>query len=220
MKNTTLYSILAITLCFLSACSPNETVQNKSESGVVTEKYTRNKETLAKDGLYEAFAENGKLVESAQYTNDQLNGERRLYNEEGVLEIIEHYSNGKYEGDYEVFYANGQQKQKGAYSNDMAQGEWKTFYPNGKLKETVVIVDGEENGPFKEYSEKGILTAEGAYNGTDKDIGTPKEHGTLKIYDEITGDLVKEMKCNYGVCNTVWKKEGYEEELEIEAELN
>ena len=82
-------------------------------------------------------------------------------------------------------------------------GKWKGYYDNGALKEEVIFVNNQENGPFIEYYPNGKLKAEGTYLEGDY------EQGELKLYNE-SGELIRRMNCEKGVCKTVWKAEGEE----------
>ena len=175
-----------------------ETVENKDDDGNVTEKYSRRKDTFAKEGLYQAFFA-GKLSEEANYTNDTLHGERKLYFANGKPEIIENYKNGQFDGTWQEFYESGQLKMVGSYKNNEGSGIWKTYYETGKLKEEVRLEKSEENGPFKEYHQNGNLKTEGTYSDGS-------ETGEMKEYDE-NGEMTAKKHCWKGVCQTVWSPE-------------
>lgn len=188
-------------MAFLAACNSDiDTVETRDEQGKVKEVYTRSKKDFLKDGLYKRFFPNGTLHEEVRYVRDKMDGERKFYFENGVLESSESYRDGVIDGVYKKFYPNGVLQQQMQYVNGAIQGQSLSYYPNGVLKEKVMIRDNDENGPFVEYYENGNIKAEGTYaNG-------PLEEGALKEYDE-NGVLVRTAECAQGRCTTVWKKE-------------
>lgn len=195
-----------MSLLVLLSCNSNlETIETTDEDGYLI-KYSRKKTDYAKDGLYTKHYPSGNLYEEANYLNDTLHGERKLYYENGKLEVLETYAHGMFISPYKKYYEDGQLKLEGFYENNMATGVWTRYYKNGKVKDAVTLVENEENGPFTEYYENGNLKAEGTYNGMDTDTGYPREHGLLKMYNEA-GELVKKMDCVMGRCKTIWTKD-------------
>lgn len=179
-----------------------ETIETKDEQGR-PERYQRRKKDFAKEGLYQKFQGDGKLLKEAHYVNDTLEGECRYFRPTGSLESVERYSRGVLHGKYEGYLENGQLQIEQTYVNGALQGLSTAYYPNGHIKEKVTLQDNEENGPFTEYYETGVLKTEGQYKPGEE---MPLEHGELKEYDE-QGQLVRRADCNNGVCLTKWKKE-------------
>ncbi len=199
------FLILIIPVLFIACSSNLETVETKNEFGY-TIKYTRSKTDYAKQGKYVSLFPNGTPYEEASYENDVLHGERKLYYENGNVEVIENYNMGNFTSPYKSFYEDGTLKQEGAYDNNVATGQWKKYYANGQLMENVTLVENEENGPFEEFYENGNKKAVGTYNGFDTDMNRPREHGLLSLYNE-EGTLIKKMNCDMGVCRTIWTLE-------------
>ncbi|MBK8502678.1 MAG: toxin-antitoxin system YwqK family antitoxin [Saprospiraceae bacterium] len=195
MKPVFLYFFL---LLFI-ACSPHQMVQVKDDQGSIVEEYDIIRKTGKKHGEYRKFS-NDRLIETAHYKNDTLDGKRTIFDREGNKEIEEIYVMGVYEGPYLTFYSSGQVKLDGSYQDGTMEGIWKKYYEAGKLMESVTMHDNQENGPFVEYWENGNLKAEGAYLDGDN------EDGELRLYDEL-GELEKTMNCERGICHTTWKKE-------------
>lgn len=184
----------------LAGCqSKTETVETQDESGNII-RYERRLNDYAKEGVYVKLNPNGKKLEEAHYQNDTLDGWRILYSEKGDSAVAEFYKNGRFDGAYRVFHDNGKLKLLGQYKNNEMVGVWKGYYDNGALKEEVTFKENLENGPFVEYYPNGKLKAEGTYLNGDF------EHGELKLYNE-TGELVRRMNCDKGICRTVWSSE-------------
>lgn len=191
---------LSSILLFTTACSNGlETIETEDDYGYQI-KYTRSKKDYAKQGLYVKSYTNGKAYEEAQYKDDKLDGQRKIYYENGGLELIENYKNGVFDGPYQEFYEEGKLQLEGLYVANVATGDWKKFYKNGQVMEVVRMENNLENGPFVEYYENGNKKAEGNYLEGDN------EDGLLQMYDEA-GELVKKMDCQKGICRTIWKKE-------------
>ncbi len=192
-------------ILFFGCTKKVEMVETKDEHGY-TIKYNRSTKDFAKQGLYTSFYPTGEKYEEANYEKDTLHGERKVYYKNGNLEILETYNMGQFISPYKRFYEDGKIQQEGSYVENVATGEWKKYYPNGKLEEMVNLVDNEEDGPFQEYYKNGNLKAEGSYKGFDEEMGRPREHGLLKMYNEA-GTLIKKMNCEMGVCRTSWTLE-------------
>jgi antitoxin component YwqK of YwqJK toxin-antitoxin module len=194
----------ALLCCLLGAgsCTELQPIEIKGDDGRVLEKYAVDKTSKQKHGIYSRFSAHGNLTETAEYKNDLMNGKRTLFYPSGKVEEFYFYKAGKEHGAYKGFHENGKVKKEGQYVNGVMEGEWKFYYPSGSLKTVCIFKDNLENGLFKEYTETGILTAEGTY--LDE-----KEHGLLKIYDEVTGQLKRQMHCDNGTCRTTWVSKDY-----------
>ena len=195
--------ILFCAVLIFAACGNagnTEIIEVKNDAGVVVEKYTRDKTDYAKEGLYQAFDSQGKLIEEANYVNDTLHGQRTVYFSNGKPEAVENYEKGLFEGEWNGYTKEGGLDMQGNYVNNEMVGVWKRFYPDGQVKEEVTFADNNENGPFVEYYADGNLKAEGNYLNGDF------EHGELKLYNEH-GELERRMDCVKGRCSTVWRSE-------------
>ncbi len=187
-----------IALCAIAvSCQSLDYVNERDANGLKTE-YTVDKKTRKKEGYFRRYFESGSLMEEAQYKNNVLNGERKLFLDNGSLQSLENYSNGLYNGPYKAFFADGKLEQEGQYTANEMSGEWKTYYPGGQLKEIVTFANNLENGPFKEFYPSGVLKAEGNYRDGDK------EEGELREYLE-NGSLHRIANCSSGRCTTTWR---------------
>lgn len=183
-----------------TACSHLETVENRDDNGILKEKYSRRKDTMAKQGAYTSYYPGGQVFEESFYENDTLHGERKLYYESGALQSVEHLDHGQFAGAYRKYYENGQLSTEGQYLDNEMSGLWKRWYDTGELKEEITFAHNEENGPFKEYFKNGKLKTEGTY------LKGENEEGVLIKYDE-TGELIEKMYCELGICMTIWDSE-------------
>ena len=192
--------LLLLTIFTLAACSKIEKIENKNDSGVLLEKYSRRKDTFAKEGQYQSFYPNGKVFEESWYVNDTLHGERKLFYENGPLQSVEHLEHGQYAGPFLKYYENGQISNEGQYVSNEMSGVWKRYFDTGELMEDVTFSKNEENGPFKIYHKNGKMSIQGVYENGEN------EQGELNKFDE-NGELIAKMLCFYGACATTWSKE-------------
>jgi antitoxin component YwqK of YwqJK toxin-antitoxin module len=191
------YFLLVLSLAIFS-CQSHMT-EVKDENGNVIQKYEVNKDN-EKHGQYSAYSEDGQLTETATYSHNKLEGERKLYDANGNIEIVENYKNNITEGPYQVYYPDGKVKFETVYTSGVLNGTAKSYSADGQLTEEVTFFNNEENGPFTEYYDNGNIEWEGTYLNGDN------EFGLLKNYDEA-GELIKKMMCDsLAVCRTIWTK--------------
>lgn len=196
--------LLLLAALTLAACkSKLEQIEHVDSYGY-TERYTRSKEDFAKQGVYQMYDKEGRLMEEANYENDTLNGLRILYYETGDTQSVEQHRMGIFDGPYRTYYETGQLQMTGRYEANEMQGEWLRYYPNGQLMERVSFRENLENGPFTEYHENGKIKAEGTYRDGDN------EQGLLKLYNE-QGEHIRSMNCEQGVCRTTWERDSIDE---------
>ncbi len=190
--------LLLSSALLLIACSDTERVEKRNEAGVVIERYNRSKTDSLWQGKYEAFDDEGQVVERANYAAGKLDGKRTLYHPNGQVQYEEMHVGGKFDGPYKAYYPDGQLELEGKFIDDKASGVWTGYYPDGSKKEEVTFVDNKENGPFREWYSNGTIKAEGSYLDGDN------EQGELVLYD-LQGEVQKRMHCEAGVCRTVWQ---------------
>jgi len=190
------YSIFVFFLIFSFSCKESNFITVKDDKGKLIEKYKVGQDSK-KHGPYTAYVD-GKISEEATYQNGKLHGERKLYFDNGQVEIIEVYEDDVIVGDYKTYYRDGTLAQQATYVNGMMDGILKTYYKNSVLKDEVTMVENEENGPFKEYYDSGQLKWSGTFLNGDN------EFGLLENYNE-SGQLVKKMMCDsLAICSTIW----------------
>jgi len=198
-------SNVLVGLCLLLAlaCSNKKMVDTKHSNGQIMEQYTLNADQ-EKDGMYRSFYENGNKYEEANYSKGVLTGERKIYFQNGNIDIIEVYNqSGQLDGEYKAYHENGKLKVEKFYKNNLMEGVLKVYYPSGNIKEEVLLTNNTENGPFTEYFENGKIQWKGTYLNGDN------EFGLLEEFDS-TGTLIKKMECDsLAICRTVWKSENY-----------
>lgn len=204
MQNAPFFTVLTAGLFIFSQtfCGNNnlETVERRDAEGRL-ERWQRDKTDFAREGLYQRFYPDGTLAEEAHYKRDTLQGQRKFFYKNGVVESVEHYNNGIFHGKYLKYNEKGNLIVEQEYVNGAMQGFSLVYYPNGVLKEKYTIRDNEDNGPFQEFHENGRLKTEGTYVPAEEGS---LEQGELKEYDE-NGQLVRIAQCTDGRCLTKWE---------------
>lgn len=133
------------------------------------------------EGTRREFDENGKVIKGYGYENGWLRYE-------GILDM-----NGKRQGLWKEFYPTGELRSQGKYLNSNPVGLWKFFFPDKTIEiignydnkgrkagewlwfyvngDTMMIenyTDGELDGEFVEFDEKGKILSKGLYvEGTE-----------------------------------------------------
>ncbi len=183
----------------LQGCK-NKMITTHYDDGTVYEVYGYVGDSII-HGPYNRYSEKGVLLEKSTYDHGKLTGIRKIYREDGSLEVVEKYNDDVLDGTFQSFYPNGKLKLEGEYIKNVLTGWVKGYYDTGELKEEVWFEDNVENGPFKEYYKNGIVKWEGKYrNGSN-------EFGLIKEYDK-NGMLIRKMMCDSNaVCTTIWKKQ-------------
>jgi len=203
MKN--IVAIISLTLfVILQSCNQYDTVKEYSDGHVLLEEYKIDKDSLMQ-GEYLSYFEDGKNVfERSHYKDDQLDGERRLYFENGQVEIIENYVRDTLTDTLKVYYRTGALKQLKYFEAGVLTGVITTYYEDGTLKDKATFVNNLEEGPFAEYHPNGQPKWQGTYRNGDK------EYGELTQFDN-KGVAIRKLMCDTAaVCTTIWTKEdGY-----------
>ncbi|PHR72224.1 MAG: hypothetical protein COA67_05290 [Lutibacter sp.] len=90
------------------------------------------------NGEFKVFYEDGKLTKFAHFKNGKLHGNSKKYSPKSILIEDVNYVNGELHGDAAFYEDNGNLKQKGRYEEDLKVGPWE-FFEDGKLSETKEI---------------------------------------------------------------------------------
>ena len=182
----------------MASCGNKKIITNYP-NGNLMEQYEVSKEGKM-NGEYKSYYETGKLREDATMKEGDYIGKRVLYFENGDVDTEENYvSPGILDGEYKIYYKEGGIHIVKNYKDNVLTGLLTAYYPNGKVKEEVTMSDNEENGPFTEYFENGIVQWKGTYLYGDNEFGLLEEWDSLGI-------MIKRMKCDsLAICRTFWK---------------
>lgn len=131
--------------------------------------YEANKCLKAK-GLYKNGKLNGqywlyancslKEIATFNYVENQLQGEYKIFYENGKPATIGYFANGVEDSLYTEYYSKGTKALAGNYKNAQKQGLWQVFYENGNLQTTENYVNDVLQGETISYYEDGITPKE------------------------------------------------------------
>lgn len=117
----------------------NEKVNINNETAEITSTYPNGKTAIYinynkgnLEGKYTIFNEYGNIEYEANYTNNQLNGNRIEYYSNGKIYKKEYFINGNFEGTQEYYKEDGTIWLKAEYKNDELHGDL-LIYNGGKL---------------------------------------------------------------------------------------
>jgi len=134
------YSIFIVALISLASCN-NKITKETDQHGntVIKEWYNKSqvksiKTILSKsvnDYIYILYDKDGRLLDSARYINDTLEGMRKFYEEKTTLLHTENYHHGLLNGTHKAIYSSGVTGFEGYRKNNLMVGEWKFHFVNG-----------------------------------------------------------------------------------------
>jgi antitoxin component YwqK of YwqJK toxin-antitoxin module len=212
-------------------------IRYRNNEIIVEENINRYNKEGNKEGIWKEFYTNGILKTEKNYINGKLNGYSKIFNEEGKLlesikyknnevdtksndfdiniEIKEEYdeqNNIKFQGSYNknlpigihrFFNSKGLVIKSKTYNikgelvaegivlkSGIETGDWIYYYENGKKKAQGKFINGKKNGEWKYFYNNGRIQQTGSYTGS-------KLSGIWKWYYE-TGELLKEEYFIYG----------------------
>lgn len=199
------YLFLGLLFIILSSCEDkkDKTIVSFHETGEKYEEYQYIADSL-KHGYYRRYSDRGFLLETSNYLEGKLEGERIIYNfNSGVKEISEIYKNDILEGRYILFHPNGEMNMLGIYKNNVLSGTVSFFDSTGGLSEEVQFVNNFQLFPFQEFHENGKIKWEGSYKYSTV-LNRKTEFGLLKEYNE-DGKLIRKKMCDEkAICTTIW----------------
>ena len=199
------YLFLSLIFIILSSCEDkkDKTIVSFYETGEKFEEYQYIADSL-KHGYYRKYSDQGFILESSNFKNGKLDGERVIYDfYTGIKEISEIYKNDILEGRYIIFHPNGEMNMLGVYKNNVLSGTVSFFDSTGGLTEEVQFVNNFQVFPFQEFHENGNLKWEGSYKYSTIQ-NRRAEFGLLKEYNE-DGQLIRKKMCDESTfCTTIW----------------
>lgn len=86
-----------------------------------------------KEGKFESYYPNGKLLMSGTMKNNRNVGE------------------------WKYFYNNGRLESSGIFDNDKPSGKWVWYYPDGTLKQSGFYIAGQRDSIWKSYDSTGSM---------------------------------------------------------------
>jgi antitoxin component YwqK of YwqJK toxin-antitoxin module len=122
-----------------------------------------------KEGEWEFYFPDGRLMAREQYSAGELNGNAISYFPDGRISQIENWIEDIPEDSAWYFHPSGSLHRKGRYKSGVYDGLWLTFYPDGKLEQSGTYRNGIPDGLFTNWFENGFLKEEGRYREGKKE---------------------------------------------------
>lgn len=191
------YLFFPFIIC-LTACNPALEVREETDEIGFRKEYQVDPETGLKNGYLREYDPQGVLSVEENYREGELDGERKVFAENGQVLAEEHYAMGAYEGLYRSFDEAGNLSMTGYYSEGAANGKWLSYYPDGSIKAELTFLNNDTDGPVRQWYPDGTPELSGFYApGVDFT-------GSLIRYDSL-GQLERVLDCdpNRG-CRTYW----------------
>lgn len=131
------------------------------ENGKIQAKGEYKKGYKVKEWAY--YDKNGVLQSKEVYRNGQKDiydnsSTATFYTPSGTITEVSNYKFDKLEGESKLFHEDGKSvKQVGYYQNGLATGKWKVLYPSGKIQRETEFVNDKRNGTRVHYREDGSI---------------------------------------------------------------
>jgi hypothetical protein len=135
-----LSGLIVIAFLFFTSCKDRITEETDQYGNkVIKEWYTKNRiksiktiyNVLPSDYLLVKYDKNGRLIDSARYLNDTLEGMRKFYEGKTLLLHTENYRHGMLDGIHKATFNTGVTGFEGFRKNNLMVGEWKFHFANG-----------------------------------------------------------------------------------------
>ena len=125
-------------------------------------KATNTFDKTGEKALNKTYAENGTLIATGYYINQQKEGKWRYFSRDnGKVILVEDNRNGKVNGKSWVYYENGTLMMERQFVDGLQEGHAKVFYPSGALKEEGDYLHGNKTGVWKAFNEDGdVISSE------------------------------------------------------------
>lgn len=155
-------------------------------------------ETGVKQGYLREYDAEGHLILEETYTDDVLDGPRKVYSASGQILEEENIVMGKYTGESRSYNDDGTLAMRGVYSDGAMNGIWYSFHPNGSVRAEMTFANNYQEGPVRQWYPDGKPELSGNFtNSLDFD-------GPLIRYDS-TGALERVLECKTRRgCRTFW----------------
>ncbi len=119
---------------------------NEAEYLITIENYKNGQ----KNGEYKVFNQAGQLNLESHYENDTIIGESIEYYENGAVFRLINYQNGKRNGVFKLFYTSGNLLSTGNYKQDIRDSIWTSYSENGEIE----FLDYYDKGLFQKRTDK------------------------------------------------------------------
>lgn len=134
-----------------------------------------------------------KLQAEGNYRDKKKDSTWNYYNEQGILVLTENYSLGLKNGEFKVFNHFGQLNLHENYINDKKSGLSSEYYETGELFRQIDFENGKRLGKFKVFYPNGKLLLEGKYKNDVRDSiwTTYTEQDEVEFLDYYANGLLQ-----------------------------
>jgi antitoxin component YwqK of YwqJK toxin-antitoxin module len=142
------------------------------------------------NGESKVYFANGQVSHEMVYVNDKMNGAFTEYTVDGKISKKGSYKDGMYDGAIVVNYESGKKKEEGKFVNGMRDGGWNFYLETGLPEQTIWFKSDKvekkhyANGTFQTYYNSGIPASEYTYKNYNKD-GAFVEYYDKGAYEQI-----------------------------------
>lgn len=143
-----------------------------------------------KNGLWQYFGDNNKLLMEENYNHGLLDGKSVVYwqSQENQPMEIKNWKDSLREGEWLWFYEDGKIRQKAAYKADKLDGEFLVFFADGSKHIDGKYADNVRDGLWQYFNEDGSLRIKIEYNkGKIMNEDEYERAETKYINEEILG---------------------------------
>lgn len=140
----------------------NTNINNINGDDIITDTYTYRNGIL--NGKCEHFYLTSGIKRASYYFKDnQRHGEYLTYHRNGKIKGISNYINGIVDGEVKVFHENGELEKISFFRDAHLHGEYKTYYDDKKVKTIGKYENGDRIGRFITFNKDGKIIEESSY---------------------------------------------------------
>jgi antitoxin component YwqK of YwqJK toxin-antitoxin module len=153
IKKIFLLLTFAYLAVFLSSCSDS----SKKNKEIITVD-----SIIYKPGTKEPFTGTWQgNMDSMKIVFDVVNGKKEgkfeSYYPNGKVLMSGNMKNNRNVGEWKYFYDNGNLESAGIFENDKPEGKWAWYYPDGTLRQTGYFIAGRRDSIWKSYDSSGSI---------------------------------------------------------------
>ena len=121
-----------------------------------------------RNGQYEEWDDNGKLLERSSWKDGKLDGLYEEWDDNGRPRIRSNYKDGNRNGLHETWFDNGQLRERSSWKDNNRNGLSEAWYSNGQLSKRTNYKDGKLDGLHEEWYFNGQLSERTNYKDDNR----------------------------------------------------
>lgn len=153
IKKTLLFLTIIFPAVFLLSCSgsPEKNKETIKIDSIIYKPGTKEPFT----GTWKGSTDSMKII--FDVVNGKKEGKFESYYPNGKMLMSGNMKNNRNVGEWKYFYANGNLESEGIFENDKPIGKWSWYYPDGTLRQTGYYASGKRDSIWKAFDTTGIL---------------------------------------------------------------